>query len=147
MKLHPKFILAALPLALLAGPASAYQLSPPKTLSHLTGRLLFSPEGGTPFECHVNWNLKTRQRFGQIVGVKQKDNSCINVVFVDLPWSIEVNNANGGQIDGGRFVGGNGSCSLNAVIFSVNSSGVWTIPTGGCVSGTLTSNPPVTIVP
>ena len=149
MKLYLRLILAALPLAFSTGSASAYQLSPPEITSHLTGRLLLNPPAGLPFQCRMRWTLKTRSavkkghnRLGEIVaaiGTGTGEKTC-QAAFLGLPWPIEVNDANSGSILGGSFLNGSGGCTTDFTGFSVNSSGVWTIPAGGCVSGTLTSN-------
>jgi hypothetical protein len=150
MKLHRKLVLAALPFAFSAGSASAYQLSPPGIVSHLTGRLLLNPPAGAPFECHVHWKLKTqngRGKPGKIVAATVVSNKACQAAFVLLPWTIEVNDPDDGTILGGSFLNAEGGCTSGSFGFSLNSSGIWAIPAGGCVSGTLTSNPPVTIVP
>ncbi len=40
-----------------------------------------------------------------------------------------------------------GICSQNGNVFQDDGSGIWTLPPGECLSGTLTSHPPTTIVP
>jgi hypothetical protein len=68
------------------------------------------------------------------------------VAFNDLPWSVGIVNANSGIIESDGY-SGNGDCVQRLNTFQVNGSGIWTLPPGQCLSGTLKSDPPTTIVP
>ena len=128
-----------------ANAASAYHLNPPVASVHLHGKMTFTPnEGGSPFTCTVTMDLKTKR--SKIGTVKFPQGSC-NVAFFDLPWSVGILNANSGIIEVSGFSSSNGNCVQNWNTFQDNGSGIWTLPAGQCLSGTLRSNPPTTIVP
>jgi hypothetical protein len=125
--------------------ASAYSFNPPDASVHLHGKMTFTPnEGGSPFTCTVTMDLKTKRR--KIYAVKFPTGSC-NVRFSDLPWTVAILNANSGEIEINGFVSSNGNCVQTATTFQDNVSGIWTLPTGQCFSGTFRSSPPTTIVP
>ncbi len=73
------------------------------------------------------------------------ENNC-GVVFNDLPWDVDILNANSGEFFSDGY-SGNGTCVQSQNTFQVDGSGVWTLPAGQCLSGTFKSDPPTTIVP
>jgi hypothetical protein len=130
-------------------PALAYTLSPPKTTSTLTGTLGFvTSGGGVAFRCDVRFTLRTHGpiKAGEISNAVVKGPTyCKSVGFVTTPWEVEVLNAKGGGIDGTGWSVGFESCS-SGTAFTDNADGVWSFGPG-CLSGTMISNPPITIVP
>jgi hypothetical protein len=148
MKSFIAIALAALATAI-ATTASAYSLSPPDTASSLRGRLTFYPDGHKPIKCTVTFHLRTRG-FIKSAQVDSDGPGCPGLFFVGLPWNVAVGTPDTGQLGVFIFiVPGIGNCSQSIVPFQDNASGIWTLPVegGSCVSGVLTSNPPVTIVP
>jgi hypothetical protein len=143
MKTPIAITLAALALAT-ANTASAYSWSADKTSVKLRGTLTLTPnEGGQPFKCLVVMDLKTKRSI--ITAVKFPKNC--NARFTGLPWNVDILTENSGGFAGGTFVSGNGDCVTGSTEFTDSGSGIWTLASGQCLSGTLTSNPPVTIVP
>jgi hypothetical protein len=133
--------------SLTATDASAYKLSPPDASVHLHGQMTFTPnEGGTPFTCLVTLDLKTKT--GEIKAVKFPKGvaNCEGVNFQGMPWYINILNANSGYFSFQSFISDDGNCVGDGNRFEVTKSGVWTFLTGQCLSGTLTSSPPTTIV-
>jgi hypothetical protein len=151
MKTLPSLLLSVALIAATATAASAFSLSPPDTRAMLKGTLTLYPGGGQPFKCKVTLRLRTKDGAGAIESVKLDTSAgCEGLRFAGLPWFVGLNNANSGQFGSGDmgFFGGGGNCSEGGENFQDNASGIWTLPAGGqCFSGTLTSNPPVTIVP
>jgi hypothetical protein len=148
MKTLPGRLMATALALAAATDASAYKLSPPDASVHLHGMMTFTPnEGGKPFTCLVTLDLKTKN--GEIKAVKFPRGvaNCEGINFQLLPWYIDIFNANSGQFSFTGFISDDGDCIGMANKFQVNQSGVWTFLTGQCLSGTLTSNPPTTIVP
>jgi hypothetical protein len=136
-------VVAALAVATANG-ASAYSWSPPYASVHLHGLITFTPnEGGSPFTCTVTLDFKTKK--SRIYAVKFPKGNC-GVGFNDLPWGVGISNANSGYIESNGY-DGKGTCVQRQATYEVNKSGVWKLPPGQCFSGTLRSNPPVTIVP
>ncbi len=147
MKTAANLLLAVALFSASATAASAYSLSPPDTRARLKGTLTFTPNEGSntrPFTCKVVMDIKTH---GQVISIKLPSGDCAGVHFQDLPWGIAVNSATSGTIGIVGFVSSNGNCSQDFNQFQDNASGVWTFPAGQCFSGTLKSDPPVTIVP
>ena len=125
--------------------ASAYSFNPPDASVHLHGKMTFTPnEGGSPFTCTVTMDLKTKRN--KIIAIKFPKANC-DVRISGYPWGVAILNANSGKIFINGFLSSNGNCSQNWTTFQVNDSGIWTLPAGQCLSGTLKSNPPTTIVP
>jgi hypothetical protein len=152
MKTLPGMLMATALVLAAATDASAYKLSPPDASVHLHGMMTFTPNengGGhpKPFTCPVTLDLKTKN--GEIKTVKfpKGVGSCEGINFQLLPWYIDIFNANSGQFGFTGFISNDGDCGGMANKFQVTKSGVWTFLTGQCLSGTLTSNPPTTIVP
>ncbi len=144
---------AVLTACLLSQPVFAYQLSPPQIKSILTGRLQFVNSGQPPFSCRVTIVLRTREgsqsHYPEIakVGVHGLGGDCGNLSFAqDPPWQVQVTGPMGGVIFGGSWVDGGSSCARQNNGFSIDKMGRWTIQPG-CLSGTLTSDPPVTVAP
>jgi hypothetical protein len=132
-----------------ASTASAYSLSPPDTAARLRGSLTFTPDEGSgiqPFKCKVTLHLQTK---GLIKAITMDDSApvCKGVGFLGLPWEVVVTGANSGVIGTVRFGSSDGDCIQGGNAFQDNASGVWTLAPGPCLSGTLTSTPPITIVP
>jgi hypothetical protein len=147
MKTLPGLLMATALALAAATDASAYKLSPPDASVHLHGMMTFTPnEGGKPFTCPVTLDLKTKN--GEIKAVKFPKGvfNCEGINFQYLPWYIDILSANSGQFSFRSFGSDNGDCIGMANKFQVTKSGVWTFLTGQCLSGTLTSNPPTTIV-
>jgi len=150
MKTPIAIVLVALALATATG-ASAYHFSPVRAAVHLHGKLTFTPnEGnGQPFTCSVTLDLKTKPlKTGPsiIKAVKFPHGDCQGVEFDGFPWGVQILNANSGAFGGGSYASADGICVTDETHFQDNGSGIWTLPVGGCLSGTLTSNPPTTIV-
>jgi len=148
MKTCSMLMVTALIACVVGQPVLAYTLSPPKTVSTLTGTLAFVTDGGgTAFSCNVSFTLRTHvPKAGEISNAKVRGPGlCKQVFFVATPWDIQLQNGNGGYIDGARWSVGFESCSHNTG-FQDNANGVWTFEPG-CLSGTMTSNPPITIAP
>jgi hypothetical protein len=145
MKTLPSLLLSVALIAATATAASAYSLSPPDTRARLKGTLTFTPnEGGHPFTCRIVLDIKTQ---GEIRAIKLPSGDCAALHFQDLPWGISVNSATSGTIGTVSFDSSSGNCIQDFNQFQDNASGVWTFPAGQCFSGTLKSDPPVTIVP
>ena len=145
MKTLPVLFMAATVALATANAASAYHWSPAKGSVRLHGKITFTPnEGGTPFKCSVTMDFKPAR--SQITAVKFPHGDCEGVGFVGFPWNVAIDNANSGGFAGGGFSSGSGICVQGGESFQVNESGIWTLPSG-CLVGTLTSNPPTTIVP
>ena len=128
-----------------ANAASAYHFSPRDASVHLHGTLTFTPnEGGNPFTCRITFDLKTK--IPAIKAVKFLKGDCGGVTFQDMPWLVAITGPNSGLFGGGGFGSPAGNCVGRETSFQDNKSGIWKLPAGQCISGTLTSNPPVTIV-
>jgi hypothetical protein len=127
---------------------------PLHTKSAFKGILKFFPNDGShPFKCKVRLVFYTNKGNGPENGKPPEFNSakgldCSPLFFFDgLPWLA------GPSADGmtaivisvGWAVQGGPSCS-GTQTFSINKTGVWTT-TSGCFTGSLTSNPPITIKP
>jgi len=132
-----------------ANAASAYSFSPPHILAKLKGTLTFTPnEGGQPFTCQVTMYLKTKsgEAIPEIRTVRLSGADCAAVAFLGLPWGVSIADAKSGQIGFRGFDSSAGDCAGEALFYQDDRRGVWTLPAGGCLSGTLRSHPPVTIV-
>ena len=146
MKSLARLLLAITMVSATANVASAYHLSPPNSRATLKGILTFYPSGGQNFKCKVTMHLNTKG-FIKLAEV-DTPGSCQAVGFGGLPWGVGILSPNTGQFGHVSFVGGGGSCSEGVEMFQDNASGIWTLPANGqCLSGTLVSTPPVTIVP
>ena len=146
MKTLPALLLATALALATANTASAYSWSSSKTSVKLRGTLTFTPnEGGKPFKCLVVMDLKTKRT--EITAVKFPKGDCEGVGFSDIPWRVNILTQNSGHIAGGSYSSGDGICNTIITQFQDNGSGIWTLPIGGCIGGTMTSKPPVTIVP
>jgi hypothetical protein len=138
---------------LISQPASAFQLSPPRTRSTLDGTLQFVNGGEKAFNCRVHIVLRTNEGKHAVppeiekIDINARGGACNGVHFADpFPWIVQATSASGGTISGGSWLYGGNSCPRPNNGFSINSTGVWTI-SPGCLSGTFQSNPPVTIIP
>ena len=89
-------------------------------------------------------DLKTK---GAITGIEFPDGDCEGLHFIDMPWLTSFTGAHSGTFGPIGFGSGDGSCQTDGNQFQDNKRGVWTLPAGQCLSGTLKSQPPVTIVP
>jgi hypothetical protein len=108
--------------------------------------MTFTPnEGSTPFTCSVTLDLRTKN--GKIKAVNINKGVCEGIHFQGLPWYFDILDANSGQFSFTGFISDHGDCIGMANKVQVTQSGVWTFLTGQCLSGTLTSNPPTTIMP
>jgi hypothetical protein len=147
MKTFARLLLATTLACATATAASAYHLSPPDISARLRGTLTFTPdEGGSkPFHCKVTLYLKTKG----IIKAATVDSpgGCHGLIFGNLPWFVGVNSATSGEFGIVDFTSSAGTGIQDSVQFQDNSSGVWSLPPGQIMSGTLTSRPPVTIVP
>jgi hypothetical protein len=125
---------------------------PLQTRSDLRGTLKFYPDDGShPFKCKVRIVLFTGKGNQGLKGKRPEVDKAAGVdcspffSFGSLPWTaVPGDDDVTAQLL--RFawnVEGSETCSQTQV-FSVNKSGVWTA-TSGCVTGSLTSNPPITI--
>ncbi len=148
MKTLPGLLLATALALAAATDASAYHFSPPDVSAHLHGRLTFTPDEGAnsqPFTCRITFDLKTK--IPAIKAVKFIKGDCEGVRFQDMPFLVAINDANSGVIGGGGFSSDAGNCVGSETSFQDNKSGIWTLGgPGQCLSVTLTSYPPVTIV-
>jgi hypothetical protein len=146
-------LLTGLASVLAVGSASGATLAPTRTTSDMRGVLKFYPDdGGQPFKCKVRFTLRTRDGVG---GTGKKEpaitaavglNSCPRLFFFELlPWDV------GAGPDGVTATvaslswaeQGGSSCSQPQP-FTVDANGIWTA-TSGCVTGSLTTDPPITI--
>ena len=130
--------------------ATAYSLNPPDINAHLRGTVILHPNGFPTFKCKITMFLSTRQVItGVITSVKLDPGyQCNGLSFVSPPWGITLFNTTSGQFGPfGINRPGYGECHQNALQFQVNGSGVWSFPPGQCMTGSLDSHPPVTIVP
>jgi hypothetical protein len=146
MKTLPALLLATALALSTANTASAYSWSSDKTSVKLRGTLTFTPNEGSnpkPFKCLVVMDLKTKRSL--ITAVKFPKSNC--ALFSDLPWNARILNQNSGGFTGGSFESSDGNCVTGSTEFTDNGSGIFTLPAGQCLSGTMTSKPPVTIVP
>jgi hypothetical protein len=127
--------------------ASAYSLSPPDTFVHLRGTVTFTPNNPphSPFHCPIIMDVKTRN--DEVVRIKLPKTDCKNLRFVSGPWGIQFTGPNSGYFYFGIFISDVGLCNEGANTFQLNSPGIWTMPPGQCLSGTLKSDTPLTIVP
>jgi hypothetical protein len=134
--------------------AAAPAFLPLHTTSHLRGTLQFHPSGGQPFKCKADFLFETRD--GILRHVNNSPNvksavapGCPGVLSFDLlPWLVEPFE-DGVTAQWVSFAWGTQSglmCGESFQPFSVSKSGVWTA-TIGCVTGSLTSDPPITIQP
>jgi hypothetical protein len=133
--------------SLAATTVSAYTFSPPNVSARLHGKLTFTPNEGAntkPFKCTVTFDLKTKT--GEITAYKFPRGNC-EVRFEGLPWYSDITGVNSGHFSFQGFGSGNGNCVADMAQFQDNGSGIFTFPAGQCLSGSLTSSPPVTIVP
>jgi hypothetical protein len=143
MKTLPVLLLTTAFAVTVATGASAYSFNPPDASVHLHGKMTFTPnEGGSPLTCPVTMILKTKRH--SIYAVRFENNCGVH--FNDLPWDVDILNANSGEIFSNGY-SGNGTCVQTATAFQVNGSGIWTLLPGECFSGTFKSNPSTTIVP
>jgi hypothetical protein len=125
---------------------------PLQTRSDLRGTLKFYRDDGShPFKCKVRIVLFTGKGNQGLNEKRPEVDKAAGVdcspffAFESLPWTA-VPGDDGVTAQLVRFtwaVQGGPSCS-GTQTFSVNKSGVWTA-TSGCVTGSLTSNPPITI--
>jgi hypothetical protein len=137
-----------------AGTASAGKLVPLHTKSNLRGTLRFFPlNGGHTFKCQVDFVLLTGKGGGNNTQGKQPEiesatglNCSQLFAFEGLPWRAGPDGGGATTVSVFPFgwaVQGGPSCNEDQE-FSVNKKGIWTA-TSGCVTGSLTSTPPVTI--
>jgi hypothetical protein len=135
-----------------AASASSYVLSPPDITARLRGMVTLHPSSGAPFKCKLEMVLKTRAAVGSegeitsVKGTSQGPQCDHDVEFPDLPWFIGIASASTGQF-GPFLYFGSSICTQETIQFQVNSSGLWTFPAGQCMTGSIQSYPPVTIVP
>jgi hypothetical protein len=145
-------------MSLLAGAASsagAYSFSPIDTFASLKGTLTLYPTSGTPFKCKVFARVFTGKGtpfrdLPRIISISTTSHlgPCNSVEFEGVPAGVVASGAHKGSFGGGGWLlPARASCTITQTTFYDKSSGVWTIPVGNCVSGSLTSKPPVTIVP
>ena len=142
-----QLLATALVPAIATGPACAYQLSPPDASVHLHGRMTFNPnEGGGPFTCGVTLDLKTKK--GKVAAIKltKGEGGCENIHFNGLPYYVTIMSHNSGNMSFIGFGSNKGNCVADGNNFKVNKSGLWTFPSGQCLSGILASSPATTIV-
>lgn len=139
----------------LAGPTAAYQFSPPNTGSHLTGVLQFlNGDGKKEFKCRVDFHLHVRQspNISRVIMYRLNlaSGGCPPTVRFDgtLPWPTAALDSNTAQVAAGGWSNGSETtCSGGSIFFTVDANGAWTVLPSRCLSGTLLSDPPITIVP
>lgn len=140
----------------IAGEALAVSFFPLHTKSDLRGTLKFYPAGGghAAFKCKVRLVLRTgagvvnHTRTAPRIKVATIDPKCADVIFDELPWTA---GPGGDRVTASVAPfswssQGGLSCHATMQLFSIDKSGVWSTNPGGCVVGSLTSSPPVTIV-
>jgi hypothetical protein len=132
--------------------ASAFSFSPPDSYGKLKGKLTLFPDDGAPFACKVVMRVFTGKgtsinQLPKIISARTTATAgnCHAIIFNGFPWLMGASSLTTGGFGPLTFTGF-GNCSAPTTTFSDN-AGVWTIPTGGCIAGTLTSTPPITIVP
>jgi hypothetical protein len=141
------------------GSAVAFSFSPADTHFKLTGTLTIT---GPQVMGQCNDNTIWRGTTGvpkqpkitySVFGGSGAD---CEILRTGLPWQMRATSADKATIIGFGFMpleaGGIGPCGPGNLFAKINSKGVWTfngVPlSGGCtVSGSLTSDPPVTVVP
>jgi hypothetical protein len=149
MKTCFMLMVTALTAWVMSQPVLAYTLSPPKTVSKLSGTLGFVTDGGgTAFSCDVRFTLRTHvPKAGEISHAQVRGPGlCKQVIFVTTPWEVQIQNAQGGVVFGAGWTVGSESCGHPGTGFTDNGAGVWSFGPG-CLSGAMTSTPPITIVP
>jgi hypothetical protein len=99
MKTCFMLMVTALTACVMSQPVLAYTLSPPKTVSKLSGTLGFVTDGGgTAFSCDVRFTLRTHvPKAGEISHAQVRGPGlCKQVIFVTTPWEVQIQNAQGG---------------------------------------------------
>ena len=133
--------------------ASAYSLSPTQTKFTLNGSASIVIDG--QFQaCTITMTGKVPRNSKNALIETFSDNGTCGVVAVNLPWSLRARDANTVTISNFAYNIPDNVCGAKTVHPSVSGSGVWTIQTRvqGSTSlcdlrTTLTSSPPITIVP
>ncbi len=138
--------------------AQTYEWSPQKTKVRLTGTITLTPQGGfgSPFQCKVEFGLRTgnvkrgEDALPQIDSGAVKGKGCENVRLLRLPWYVGAqamypNGYGTGSVSAFGWDGGVEYCQADGVLFQSGPDGTWFF-NGPCISGTLASNPPVTII-
>lgn len=147
MKTSIAIIFSAL-VSLAANPASAYSFNPPNTLAKLQGKITFHPDGGTPFSCSLTFRFKTSKKIITAIQFHPGAGTCHGLKY-NPTIPVSITDANSGIIQA-AFNSDSGACNFTYNnVFTADQSGVWTLASssGQCLTGTLTSHPPVTIVP
>jgi hypothetical protein len=149
MKTLLSVLMAATAILGAATSVTAYSFSPSDTSVRLRGTLTFYPGGQSPFSCKVVFRLRTKGSGGVIRSIDVNTPSCNGIAFGSLPWNTGPSTATSGVIENVNFSGpGSEQCHNTFETFQDDASGIWTIADDGhCISGTLRSTPPVTIVP
>ena len=128
----------------------AYSLSPPNTNATLEGKLRFHPRQGQPITCEVTFGLKTKTAGHSVItSTKISHRKCSQIFAGGFPWTVTPSGPNTGIIHGMIFIGVGSGCGDTEEVFGDNGSGIFTfnMARGQCLSGTMTSSPPITIVP
>ena len=136
-----------------ANAAAAFSLSPTQTKFTLNGSASIVIDG--QFQaCTVTMTGKVPRNSKNALIETFSDNGTCGVVAVNLPWSLRARDANTVTISNFAYNIPDNVCGAKTVHPSVSGSGVWTIQTRvqGSTSlcdlrTTLTSSPPITIVP
>jgi hypothetical protein len=134
------------------GSAAAFSFSPPDTPLKLRGTLTITgPQGA--FQCEVVWRGTSGHPRPQLF---QAISDC-RYNPTSLPWRLRATALNKATILDFAFVpipgqDALGPCGPGDLFAKVSSTGVWSFKNsplpGGCtINGSLTSDPPVTIVP
>ena len=134
---------------------SAYSLSPTQTKFTLTG-----PAGiliGIQFQmCTITMTgmIPRKAKNSMIESVSVTGQNCASFVGANLPWALRAKTATTAQISSCGYTDSDNVCGPYTIHPTVNSNGVWTMHaksegTGGVCnfSASLTSTPPITIVP
>jgi hypothetical protein len=155
-----KLTAAVCGLAVMASSANAqlaYEWSPQRTKTHLTGKLVFLPNSGNgaPFQCAVSLEFFTgnikdgADKLPVLTSAKVKGRGCESVRITGIPWYAGAVAPETASFNYQAWTSGNEQCvQPNGQDFFVQTNGQWNLGlNGSCFSGYLTANPPVTIVP
>jgi hypothetical protein len=133
--------------------AYAYDLSPTQTKFTLTGPAAIAI-GGQFKSCTITMTGKIPRKSKNALIETMSDNGTCGVAALNLPWPVRAKNATSATITNFAYSIPGNVCGGSSAHPTINSSGVWTLSkkvegsTGVCVFGaTLSSQPPITIVP
>ena len=133
--------------------AAAYSLSPTQTKFALTGRVfVLIGFDLTPCTITMTGSIPRNSKNAQIETFS--NNGTCGMVATNLPWPVRAKDATHAIVSNFAYTIPGNVCGATTAHPTINSSGVWTLPTkvegntGPCkLSGVVASTPPITIVP